>query len=132
MSAEKILVDTSVWIDYFQNKDSSISEEMDRILSEDKVYVPKVLIAELIQGAKSSKEISVIEDFVEAFHIIDQEKDSWIKAGRLSRDLKKHGQTIHLLDCYIAIIAQESGCKIFTLNRHFKDIQKVLPVPLLE
>ena len=132
MSAEKILVDTSVWIDYFQNKDSSISEEMDRILSEDKVYVPKVLIAELIQGAKSSKEISVIEDFVEAFHIIDQKEDSWIKAGRLSRDLKKHGQTIHLLDCYIAIIAQEFRCKIFTLNRHFKDIQKVLPVTLIE
>ena len=66
MSAEKILVDTSVWIDYFQNKDSSISEEMDRILSEDKVYVPKVVIAELIQGAKSSREITVIEDFMEA------------------------------------------------------------------
>ena len=132
MSAEKILVDTSVWIDYFQNKDSSISEEMDRILSEDKVYVPKVVIAELIKGAKSSKETAVIEDFLEAFHIIDQEKDSWIKAGRLSRDLKKHGQTIHLLDCYIAIIAQEFRCKIFTLNRHFKDIQKVLPVTLIE
>ena len=132
MSAEKILVDTSVWIDYFQNKDSSISEEMDRILSEDKVYVPKVVIAELIQGAKSSKETAVIEDFVEAFHIIDQEKDSWIKAGRLSRDLKKRGKTIHLLDCYIAVIAQEFGCKIFTLNRHFKDIQKALPVTLIE
>jgi tRNA(fMet)-specific endonuclease VapC len=132
MSAEKILVDTLVWIDYFQNKDSPISEEMDRILSEDKVYVPKIVIAELIQGAKSSNEITVIEDFMEAFHIIDQEKDSWIKAGRLSYDLKKRGKTIHLLDCYIAVIAQESGCKIFTLNRHFKDIQKVLPVPLLE
>jgi len=132
MSAEKILVDTSVWIDYFQNKDSSISEEMDRILSEDKVYMPKVVIAELIQGAKSSKEIAVIEEFLEAFSIVDQKEDSWIKAGRLSYDLKKLGKTIHLLDCYIAVIAQESGCKIFTLNRHFKDIQKVLPVLLLE
>lgn len=132
MSAEKNIIDTSVWIDYFQNKSSPISEEMDRILSEAEVYVPKIVIAELIQGAKSSKEIAIIEDFLEAFHIIDQKDDSWIKAGRLSYDLKKRGKTIHLLDCYIAIIAQEFGCKIFTLNRHFKDIQKVIPILLVE
>ncbi len=132
MSAEKILIDTSVWIDYFQNKSSPISEEMDRILSEAEVCVPKIVIAELIQGTKSSKEIAIIEDFLEAFHIIDQKQDSWVKAGRLSYDLKKQGKTIHLLDCYIAIIAQEFGCKIFTLNRHFKDIQKVIPILLVE
>ena len=132
MSAEKILVDTSIWIDYFQNQFSPISEVVERILSEDEVYVPIIVIAELIQGAKSSKEIAVIEDFLEAFHIIDQKKDSWIKAGRLSYDLKKQGKTIHLLDCYIAVIAQEFGCKIFTLNRHFKDIQKIIPIKLIE
>jgi hypothetical protein len=132
MSAEKILIDTSAWIDYFQNKSSPISEEMDRILSEDEVYVPKIVIAELIQGARSSKEIAIIEDFLEAFHIIDQKEDTWIKAGRLSYDLKRRGKTIHLLDCYIAIIAQEFGCKIFTLNRYFKHIQKVLPILLVE
>ena len=132
MSAEKILVDTSIWIDYFQSPSSPISEELDGILSEDEIYVPKIVIAELIQGAKSSKEIAVIEDFLEAFHIIDQKEDSWIKAGRLSYDLKKQGKTIHLLDCYIAVIAQEFGCKIFTLNRHFKDIQKIIPIKLIE
>ena len=131
MSAEKILIDTSVWIDYFQNKTSSISEEMDRILSEDEVCVPKIVIAELIQGAKSLKEITVIEDFLEIFHIIDQKEDTWIKAGRLSYDLKKRGKTIHILDCYIAIIAQEFGCKIFTLNRQFKAIQKLIPIQLI-
>lgn len=130
-SAERILIDTSVWIDYFQNKNSPVAEKMDSILSEENVFVPKIVVAELIQGAKSSKEIAVIEDFLEAFHIIDQKEDTWIKAGGLSYDLKKSGKTIHLLDCYIAIIAQEYSCKIFTLNRHFKDIQKVLPVLLL-
>jgi len=128
MTADKILIDTSVWIDYLQNEDSPISQKMDRMVSEAEVYVPNIVIAELIQGAKSSKEIAVIEDFLDAFHIIDQKEETWIKAGRLSYDLKKRGQTIHLLDCYIAVIALEWGCRIFTLNRHFRDIQKVLPV----
>jgi len=132
MSAEKVLIDTSVWIDYFQNASSPISEEVDRILSEGEAYVPKIVIAELIQGAKTSKEIAVIEDFLDAFYIIDNKEDTWIKAGRLSYDLEKKGKSIHLLVCYIATIAQQFGCKIFTLNRHFKEIQKVINIALIE
>jgi len=131
VSAEKILIDSSIWIDYFQNKSSAISGKMDKILSEDEVYIPKIVIAELIQGAKSEKEISIIEDFLDAFHIIDQKEDTWLKAGRLSYDLKRKGKNINLLDCYITIIAQEYGCKIFTLNRHFKEIKSIADISLI-
>jgi predicted nucleic acid-binding protein len=55
MSDEKILIDTSVWIDYFQNKPSSISEKVDGILSENNIYIPKIVIAELIQGVRFSE-----------------------------------------------------------------------------
>jgi hypothetical protein len=132
MSAEKILIDTSIWIDYFQNRSSLISEKVDKILSKNEVYVPKIVIAELIQGAKSGKEISIIEDFLDAFHIVDQKEDTWLKAGRLSFDLKKKGKTINLLDCYIAAIAQEHECKIFSLNRHFKEIQSIADISLID
>ncbi len=132
MSVEKILIDTSIWIDYFQNRSSLISEKVDKILSNNEVYVPKIVIAELIQGAKSEKEISIIEDFLDAFHIVDQKEDTWLKAGRLSFDLKKKGKTINLLDCYIATIAQEHECKIFSLNRHFKEIQSIADISLID
>ena len=35
MSAEKILIDTSVWIEYFRNRSSPIGDRVDRILDED-------------------------------------------------------------------------------------------------
>lgn len=132
MSAEKILIDTSVWIEYFRNKSSPITEKVDRILDENEVCVPKIVIAELMQGAKSTKELSIIRDFIEAFNVISQKDDTWIKAGRLSYNLKKKGKKIHLLDCYIAVIALENGCIIFTLNRHFQDIKKVIDISLFE
>ena len=131
MSAERILIDTSVWIEYFRDESSTVADKVDQILSKDSVFVPKIVIAELMHGAKAEKELSVIRDFLDAFQIIDQKEDSWIKAGKLAHALKKRGKTIHLIDCYIAIIAKDFGCKIFTLNRHFKDIQKVLKIPLL-
>ena len=121
---DRVLIDTSVWIDYFQDTKSAGSELMDEILTHGDVYVPKVVIAELIQGARSEKEISVIKEFVEAFKIVEEGKETWYKAGKLSYDLKKKGKTINLADCYIAVIAREHNCSILTLDKHFKEIQK--------
>jgi predicted nucleic acid-binding protein len=131
MSPEKVLIDTSVWIKYFRDKPTSVSKKVDEILSRQEVYVPKIVIAELIQGAKSEREISVIEDFVDAFNVIDQREDTWIKTGKLSFNLKKKGKTINLTNCYIAVIAKEYECQIFSLDEHFKDIQKSLNIHLV-
>lgn len=130
MNGEKILIDTSVWLEYFKNKSSEISEMVEKILSEREVCIPRIVLAELIQGSKSEREISVIEYFLDAFTIIDQKEDIWIRAGRLSYNLKKKGKTVHLTDCYIAVIAQEYKCLIFTLDEHFKEIQKVTNISL--
>jgi predicted nucleic acid-binding protein len=132
MSVERILIDTSVWIEYLRNRSSSFSNRIDEILSKDEVYVPKIVIAELIQGAKSDREVSIIRDFLEAFNIIDQSEDTWFKAGELSFSLKRKGKIVNLTDCYIAVIAQENICQIFTLDEHFKDIQKSLPITLID
>jgi tRNA(fMet)-specific endonuclease VapC len=132
MNAEKILIDTSVWIKYFRDKPAGLSKKVDEILSRHEVYVPKIVIAELIQGSKSEREISVIEDFADAFNIIDQREDTWIKTGRLSYSLKKKGKTVNLTDCYIAVIAQEYDCRIFSFDEHFKDIQKGLNIHLVD
>lgn len=126
------MIDTSVWIEYLRNRSSSFSNRIDEILSKDEVYVPKIVIAELIQGAKSDREVSIIRDFLEAFNIIDQSEDTWFKAGELSFSLKRKGKIVNLTDCYIAVIAQENICQIFTLDEHFKDIQKSLPITLID
>jgi tRNA(fMet)-specific endonuclease VapC len=131
MSDEKILVDTSVWIEYFKNKFTNLSKKVDEILLRHEIYVPKIVIAELIQGVKSEKEIPIIEDFVNTFNILDQKEDTWIKAGKLSFNLKKKGKIVNLIDCYIAVIALEFDCQIFSLDEHFKDIQKGLNIGLL-
>lgn len=131
MSDNRVLIDTSVWIAYFKNSHKQLIEKVDNVLTHDSVYVPKVVIAELIQGAKTDKEIAVIEEFVNAFAVIDQTADTWLKAGRLSFLMKKKGSTVHIIDCYIAILANEHNCSILSLDEHFRSIQKFLKFDLL-
>lgn len=130
MKGDRVLIDTSVWIDYFKDGDDQLTEKVDEVLTSSDVYVPKVVIAELIQGAKSEKEISVIGEFIEAFNIVDQTEDTWVKAGRLSFSMKRKGITANLVDCYIAILASENNCKIFSLDEHFKSIKRFLRLEL--
>lgn len=130
MSGKKTIIDTSVWIDYFRKQSAALSEAVDAVLSGDDIYIPKIVMAELIQGAKSQKEILIIEDFIDTFKIIDQKEHTWIEAGKLSYRLKKKGKNVNLTDCYIAIIAREYECKIFTLDKHFKEIQTEINISL--
>jgi predicted nucleic acid-binding protein len=122
---DRVLVDTSIWIAYFQeNAPAEIAELVDDILSQCEVYVPKIVIAELVQGAHAERDLSVILGFFGAFTIVGEREDTWVKAGRLSYTLKKKGRTINLADCYIAIQARENECSVLTLDNHFNEMEK--------
>lgn len=129
---DNVLVDTSIWIFYLQTPaPTRISAQVDECLSHNDIYVPKIVIAELIQGVHSEKELAVVLDFLEAFHIIGEREDTWLKAGQLSYSLKKKGKTVNLADCYISVMAKENDCAVLTLDRHFKEIQKEAELKLV-
>ena len=130
MNGERVLIDTSVWIAFFRKGDGRLGEKVDEVLNLCDVFVPRVVMAELIQGARSEKEIAVIEDFLEAFHVIDQREDTWLKAGRLSYTMKRRGLCPGLIDCYVAVLASDNGCAVFSLDEHFGHIVDFLKIDL--
>jgi predicted nucleic acid-binding protein len=132
ISAERTLIDTSVWIDYFRNQSAVFVDFVADIVKKHEICVPRIVLAELMQGAKSAKELSVIAEFMEAFTIIDQTDQTWVNAGKLSYELRKKGKNVNLTDCYIAVMAQENNCAVFTPDRHFKDIQPHVGIRLID
>lgn len=44
--------------------------------------------------------------------------------------MKRKGTTVNLMDCYIAVIANEHNCKIFSLDEHFMKIKKFVGIEL--
>ena len=131
MNASRVLIDTSVWVAYFRNTSAQLSERVEALMAEAEICVPKIVLAELLQGSKSEREIRTIENFVDAFTIVDQGAGTWADAGKLAYQLKKKGKSVNLADCYIAVIACEQGCSLLTLGEHFKDIRKAIAITLL-
>ena len=129
VSDNLILVDTSVWIEYFQKK-VDVVERVNALMDEGRVVCLGLIIAELIQGAKDDSGIEAFKDFLNVFPVIKEKDDTWEKAGRLSYRLRKKGKITGLADCYISTMAQENGMEIYTFDHHFKTIALECPLKL--
>jgi|WetSurMetagenome_2_1015567.scaffolds.fasta_scaffold309927_2 predicted nucleic acid-binding protein len=132
-ASNKVLVDTSAWIDFFRQNEPSHTI-VQQLLNTGRVCSMGIIVAELMQGAKSEKGIAVLRDFTHVFEFLPEAHQDWIDAGYLSFKLRRRGKTFGLSDCFIAIVARKSGAVILTLDKHFKMMQQesgisVMPVP---
>ena len=61
-----ILVDTSVWIDYFNGKPTWQTDLLDAYLSTVPVVMGDLIFTEVLQGFKSDKDFRTAKTFLEA------------------------------------------------------------------
>ena len=119
----KILVDTSAWIEFFRRKEPYYSVVLE-LVDNDMVCCIGIVLAELLQGAKSEKELNTIKEFLHVFDFLPESVDSWKKAGELSYTMKQKGRAIGLSDCYIAVAIRSSNVELLTLDKHFGILKK--------
>lgn len=116
-----VLIDTSVWIEYFRKK-NPVFNQINELAENQRLTSLKLIMAELIQGARSQSEIDVINDLAEVATILSEPLDAWQKAGKLSYDLRRDGKTVGLADCYIAVVGQAYGSFLYSFDKHFEII----------
>ena len=51
-----IVVDSSVWIDYFTGKDTPGADRLDTLLAEDLVAIGDLMLTEVLQGFRADKD----------------------------------------------------------------------------
>jgi tRNA(fMet)-specific endonuclease VapC len=120
-----IIVDTSVWIEFFRVRGSQITNHLKQLLRSGKVAITGMILAEIIQGIKSPRESAAVKKSLESLPFIDTSKEMWQLAGEISASLRKKGITIPLSDILIGVIAIEKSYEIFTMDRHFDSIPNV-------
>ena len=121
---KKILVDTSIWIEYFKgnNEVQKIIHDKDNY----QIYITGPIFTELTLGIKNEKEKDIFTSCFQAFPFLKIEQKDWINAGQIGNNLRKHGVSIPLADLIIFTIAEKNNCALFTLDKHFSIINKTL------
>jgi len=126
MLAKLVFIDTSAWIEYLKKTAHPITKEIESALLLNTATTCQLVLAELIQGARSEKETALIMDLALVARILKESESTWQQAGFLANKLRKQGKTLSLIDCYLAVLAKENKAVILTLDKHFSIIAGLL------
>lgn len=124
-----LLVDTSVWIDFFRNNENPKVDTLTEYLENDHpVLLCPVIVQEILQGIKSEVQFELVRKDLLAFDIlIDDPLEAAIGAARLYRNLRKMGITIRKSnDCLIAYYSIRYSVEILYNDRDFELMYKKL------
>ena len=116
-----ILVDSSVWIDYFRSADTPQVALLDSLLGRSPLAVGDLIAAEVLQGVRDDQEFKIVRQALEAFDRIDLVGyDIAVNASQNYRILRAKGITIRkTIDTLIATRCIEDGLTLLHADRDF-------------
>ena len=125
-----ILVDTSVWIDFFSASPGRAGDELRRMIEEaDPFVLTGVVITEILEGLR--RDVPRIERYLSHWEMIEPGGFStYREASAISRAARAKGISLTTIDTLIAAIAMEHRASLFTLDKDFSRIARIAPLHL--
>jgi predicted nucleic acid-binding protein len=123
-----ILVDSGVWIDYFNGVDNEQTDRLNDTLGIKPVAVGDLILTEVLQGFRAEKDYVTAKSLFEELIIFDLVgKDMAIKSAENFRLLRKRGITIRKsIDVIIASFCIERRMPLLFSDRDFTPFVKNL------
>lgn len=122
------IVDTSVWVDYFNGRDTTQTVWLEANISQLEMGLNSVILAELLQGASNDSRAQTIEEGLQIFAFHDgMSRLIATKSGKNYRFLRSKGITIRkTIDCLIATFCIENEYQLLHNDRDFDPFEKHL------
>jgi predicted nucleic acid-binding protein len=120
-----ILVDTSVWIDFFNGRNTPHRKRLRDLLEGDEdICLSEIILMEILQGIKEDKLHREIKDYLFALTILQTiPVETYLHASDIYRLCRKKGLTIRkALDCLISAVATENDV---ALLHHDSDFNRI-------
>jgi len=116
-----ILVDSSVWVEYFRSADTPQVALLDSLFGRSPLAVGDLIAAEVLQGVRDEREFKWVKKTLDAFDHIDLAGyDLAVKASENYRSLRAMGITIRkTIDTLIATRCIEDRLTLLHADRDF-------------
>jgi predicted nucleic acid-binding protein len=117
-----ILVDSSVWIDYFQGAVTSQTETLDGLLGRRRVAIGDVILMEVLQGFREDRDFNEARKMLTSLPVVELGGvDIAIQAAINFRHLRSLGVTVRkTIDILIATRCIESDYELLHDDRDFE------------
>ncbi len=123
-----ILVDSSVWVDYFKGSTTSHTDFLDRALGRVPIVVGDLILTEVLQGCTTERMFNDVLRVMSSLTLVTLGgQDIAVKAARNFRLLRQLGVTVRkTIDCVIATHCIENGYDLLHNDRDFEPFVKHL------
>ena len=130
-----VLVDTTVWVDFFGGKSTPEVREVERMLDEgEDICTCGVILTEVLQGIREDDDYQRTLSRFSSFMFLPMDRQTFVRAAVLYRSLRRRGITIRKpVDCMIASVSIEHDIALLHKDRDFNPIEthcglKVVPI----
>ena len=128
MADKRLMVDSSLLIDYFRKTDKSNARLLGHFRNYNALYISSVTEFEILNGAKQSHQ-EFLNGMLSKFIVLDFDSKAARQAALITEKLKAKRKSIDKPDLFIAATAIANGLTFDTLNiKHFTNIEELIMV----
>ncbi len=125
-----VLVDTSVWIDFFNGTETAQTRRFELLIQESEdICISGTVLTEILQGIASDKQFEKVRGIFSDLVYLETTKDTHLLSAQIFRRCRKKGITIRKkIDCMIAATCIQNSVYLLHGDRDFDHIARVVPL----
>ena len=123
-----VLVDSTVWIDWFNGADSWQTDVLDDLIDTELIAVGDLILVEVLQGFRSEQDFRTAQNLLLSQTTVTLcNVELAVEAARHFRILRSKGITVRkTIDTVIATSCIQSGWRLLHDDRDFQPFEKYL------
>ncbi len=129
-----ILVDSSVWIDYFNGNQTSKTDWLDSSLGNTPIIIGDLILTEVLQGFQSEKDFKIAKDLLLGIPFVTMGgKALAIESAMNYRILRRKGVTVRkTIDIIIGTFCIHNQLSLLHCDRDFDPMVKFLGLKIID
>ena len=129
-----ILVDSSVWIDYFNGRKTAKTDWLDTALGNKPITIGDLILAEVLQGFENDNDFKTAKKLLLSFPCFEMVgQEIAIKSAQNYRFLRKNGVTVRkTIDVIIGTFCIHSQISLLHDDRDFDPMEKLLKLKTIK
>ena len=126
----RVLVDTSVWIDFFRGVSSAKAARLEECIQQkEDICCCGFILTEVLQGIRDEQEFVATKRLFDGLIYLADDRSTFLLGAGIYRELRRKGATVRSpIDCLIAATVVQHGVSLLENDRDFHFIDQHYPL----
>jgi predicted nucleic acid-binding protein len=118
---DRVLVDTSVWVDFLRGN-AQVASRLDILRRSHQIVICGQVLQEVLQGSRDAPALGKLERQFSIWDLEPERPEDFREAARIYARLRWKGVTVPPSDCLIAAVATKRGLPLYATDPDFDHV----------